>query len=213
MAAALRRWPSSSRARYVWIKWFGISWRTTTRNPPLLPPRRRNAPATTAAIASTATATTAPMTSSISSPIRYPLILPSATPPILLGYWIFLFDCIQFFFFCFLFFLFRIGRLSEVRVQLLQSLTPCASVAERNLLADTSKIVEKNNKTYKRKDDLRKTVTDGLIALGYNASLCKSKWDKSSSIPAGNSQFHFTLPSLFHFQYSNFFFLSCADWF
>ncbi|XP_057811781.1 uncharacterized protein LOC131026017 [Salvia miltiorrhiza] len=24
-----------------------------------------------------------------------------------------------------------------------------------------------------------------------NASLCKSKWDKSPSIPAGNSQFHF----------------------
>lgn len=72
----------------------------------------------------------------------------------------------------------------------LQSLTPCATVVERNLLADTSKIVEKNNKTYKRKDDLRKIVTDGLISLGYNASLCKSKWDKSSSIPAGNSQFY-----------------------
>ncbi|KAG6384341.1 hypothetical protein SASPL_155852 [Salvia splendens] len=61
----------------------------------------------------------------------------------------------------------------------LKSLTPCATLAERNLLADASKIVEKNNKTPKRKDDLRKIVTDGLISLGYNASLCKSKWDKS----------------------------------
>ncbi|KAL0388514.1 UNVERIFIED_CONTAM: hypothetical protein Sradi_2733200 [Sesamum radiatum] len=43
----------------------------------------------------------------------------------------------------------------------LKSLIPCASVAERNLLADTSKIVEKNNKTCKGKDDLRKIVTDG----------------------------------------------------
>ncbi|KAL2229981.1 uncharacterized protein LOC105171616 [Sesamum indicum] len=71
----------------------------------------------------------------------------------------------------------------------LKSLIPCASVAERNLLADTSKIVEKNNKTCKGKDDLRKIVTDGLIALGYNASLCKSKWEKSSSIPAGEYEY------------------------
>lgn len=71
----------------------------------------------------------------------------------------------------------------------LKSLTPCASVAERHLLADTSKIVEKNNKTCKRKDDLRKIVTDGLITLGYNASVCKSKWEKSSSIPAGDYEY------------------------
>ncbi|XP_057771425.1 uncharacterized protein LOC130991311 [Salvia miltiorrhiza] len=71
----------------------------------------------------------------------------------------------------------------------LRSLTPCATVAERNLLADTSKIVEKNNKTYKRKDDLRKIVTDDLISLGYNASLCKSKWDKSPSIPSGEYEY------------------------
>ena len=96
---------------------------------------------------------------------------------------------------CFPFFL--IGRESEVCVLLLQSLTPCATVAERNLLADASKIVEKNKTTCKRKDDLRKVVTDGLITLGYNASLCKSKWDKSPSIPAGNSQFHFPLFSFF----------------
>lgn len=71
----------------------------------------------------------------------------------------------------------------------LKSLIPCASVAERNLLADTSRIVEKNNKTCKRKDELRKTVTDGLIALGYNASICKSKWEKSSAIPAGEHEY------------------------
>ncbi|KAI3459441.1 hypothetical protein Pfo_016104 [Paulownia fortunei] len=71
----------------------------------------------------------------------------------------------------------------------LKSLIPCASVAERNLLADTSKIVEKNNKTCKGKDDLRKIVTDSLIVLGYNASVCKSKWEKSSSIPAGEYEY------------------------
>ena len=66
-----------------------------------------------------------------------------------------------------------------------QSLTPCASVAERNLLADTAKIVDTNNKINKSKEDLRKIVTDGLSSLAYNSSTCKSKWDKSPSYPAG----------------------------
>ena len=66
-----------------------------------------------------------------------------------------------------------------------QSLTPRASVAERNLLADTAKIVDKNNKINKSKEDLRKIVTDGLSYLGYNSSICKSKWDKSPSYVAG----------------------------
>lgn len=62
---------------------------------------------------------------------------------------------------------------------------PCASVSERNLLADTAKIVEKN-KICKRKDDVcRKIVTDGLLALGYDASICKSRWDKTPSYPTG----------------------------
>ncbi|KAL1561791.1 hypothetical protein AAHA92_04452 [Salvia divinorum] len=71
----------------------------------------------------------------------------------------------------------------------LRSLIPCASVEERNLLADTSRIVEKNNKTCKRKDELRKVVSDGLVALGYNASVCKSKWEKTSSVPAGEHEY------------------------
>ncbi|XP_052191031.1 uncharacterized protein LOC127800454 [Diospyros lotus] len=70
----------------------------------------------------------------------------------------------------------------------LMSLIPCASVAERNLLADTSKIVEKN-KACKRKDDLRKIVSDGLLLLGYDASICKSRWEKSSSYPAGEYEY------------------------
>ncbi|KAL0551124.1 hypothetical protein IC582_010206 [Cucumis melo] len=72
---------------------------------------------------------------------------------------------------------------------LLKSLILCASVAERNLLADTAKIVEKNNKIHKRKDDLRKVVTDGLSSLGYDSSICKSKWEKSPSHPAGEYEY------------------------
>ncbi|XP_042484745.1 uncharacterized protein LOC122065018 [Macadamia integrifolia] len=46
--------------------------------------------------------------------------------------------------------------------EILKSLIPCASIAERNLLADIAKIIE-NNKTCKRKDDSRKLVIDRLI--------------------------------------------------
>lgn len=71
----------------------------------------------------------------------------------------------------------------------LRSLTPCTSVAERNLLADAAKIVDKNNKINKSKEDLRKIVTDGLSSLGYDSSICKSKWDKSLSYPAGEYEY------------------------
>lgn len=73
-------------------------------------------------------------------------------------------------------------------VDTVKSLIPCSTTVERNLLADISKMVEKN-KTCKRKDDLRTIVTDGLLSLGFNASICKSKWEKTSSIPAGEYEY------------------------
>lgn len=73
-------------------------------------------------------------------------------------------------------------------LDVLKSLIPCATKVERNLLADVSKMVE-SNKTCKRKDALRKIVSDGLLALGFNASICQSKWEKSSSIPAGEYEY------------------------
>ncbi|KAK7391768.1 hypothetical protein VNO78_20189 [Psophocarpus tetragonolobus] len=71
----------------------------------------------------------------------------------------------------------------------LKSLIPCASVTERNLLADTSKILDNNSKVYKRKDDLRKIVTESLSSLGYDSSICISKWDKTASYPAGEYEY------------------------
>ncbi|KAE9612057.1 hypothetical protein Lal_00022310 [Lupinus albus] len=71
----------------------------------------------------------------------------------------------------------------------LKSLIPCASVAERNLLADTSKIVEKNSKIFKRLDELRKIVTESLSSFGYDSSICKSKWDKTLTYPAGEYEY------------------------
>lgn len=61
----------------------------------------------------------------------------------------------------------------------------CASACERNLLAEITKIIEKN-KSCKKKDELcRKIVTDELLALGYDASVCKSRWEKSPLHLAG----------------------------
>ncbi|KAK7345876.1 hypothetical protein VNO77_16489 [Canavalia gladiata] len=77
------------------------------------------------------------------------------------------------------------GEASEI----LKGLVACSGVCERNLLADTTRIVEKN-KTCKRKDSFcRKIVTDGLLALGYDASVCKSRWEKSPSYPAGEYEY------------------------
>ncbi|KAL7251646.1 hypothetical protein ACSBR1_013485 [Camellia fascicularis] len=70
----------------------------------------------------------------------------------------------------------------------LKSLIQCASVSERNLLADASTILDKN-KACKGKDDLRKIVTDGLLLLGYDSSICKSRWEKSPSYPAGEYEY------------------------
>lgn len=61
------------------------------------------------------------------------------------------------------------------------------SVEERSLLVEAARIVEKNGKVYKRKDDLIKIVADGLSSLGYDSSIRKSKWEKTSSCPAGNN--------------------------
>ncbi|CAM8911772.1 hypothetical protein QQ045_033097 [Rhodiola kirilowii] len=72
----------------------------------------------------------------------------------------------------------------------LKSLISCGSVAERNLLADASRIIEKN-KQIKRKDDLRSLVADGLSSAGYDASICKSRWDKNKTpaYPAGEYEY------------------------
>ncbi|KVH88480.1 Protein of unknown function DUF506, plant [Cynara cardunculus var. scolymus] len=57
--------------------------------------------------------------------------------------------------------------------------------SQRNLLADTSNIVEKN-KACKRKDELMKLVAEALLLIGYDASICKSRWEKSYSYPTAD---------------------------
>lgn len=75
--------------------------------------------------------------------------------------------------------------LQKVPFFLVQSLVSCPSISERNVLADITKIIEKN-RMIKRKDNfIRKMVVDGLVAVGYDASICESRWEKTPSVPAG----------------------------
>jgi uncharacterized protein (TIGR01615 family) len=67
-------------------------------------------------------------------------------------------------------------------------LIQCGSFVEKSLLVEATKIIEKN-KSVKRKDELRKIVVDELSSLGYDSSICKSKWDKTRSIPAGEYEY------------------------
>ncbi|XP_060181081.1 uncharacterized protein LOC132610744 [Lycium barbarum] len=69
--------------------------------------------------------------------------------------------------------------------EILKNLVSCPSAFERNVLVDVTKIIEKN-RMVKRKDNfVRKMVVDGLLALGYDASICESRWEKTPPTPAG----------------------------
>lgn len=74
-------------------------------------------------------------------------------------------------------------------LEILKSLVPSPTVVERNLVVDTARIVEKNRICKREDDSSRKIVTDGLLALGYDASICKSRWGKSPSYPAGEYEY------------------------
>ncbi|CAM0876867.1 unnamed protein product [Alopecurus aequalis] len=71
----------------------------------------------------------------------------------------------------------------------LKGLVQSVSVAERNLLADASRIADRCAKTCKGKAECRRAVADGLRALGYDAAVCKSRWEKTPSYPAGEHEY------------------------
>lgn len=64
----------------------------------------------------------------------------------------------------------------------------CASAAERGLLADASRIAEHQGRRVK-KAELRRAVAAGLRALGYDAAVCRSRWDRAPSRPAGEHEY------------------------
>eukprot|EP01018_Ginkgo_biloba_P021948 Gb_40428 [translate_table: standard] len=82
--------------------------------------------------------------------------------------------------------------------EILKSLIPCVSLWERNLLADTSKFVEavnlEANTTCKDKEEcsngcLRRAIMNRLRTSGYNAAICKSRWDHACGYPAGEHEY------------------------
>jgi hypothetical protein len=81
-----------------------------------------------------------------------------------------------------------------------QGLVQSTSVAEQNLLADASRIAERCGKTCKGKAECHRAVADGLRALGYDATVCKSRWEMTPSYPAGIYSFspRLTSPRLSH---------------
>ncbi|GAA0175357.1 hypothetical protein LIER_41902 [Lithospermum erythrorhizon] len=81
------------------------------------------------------------------------------------------------------------NHLSADACENLKSLVPCQSVVERNLLADIARIVDQMKITKQKDDVCLNIVMDGLLALGYNASICKSHWEKSSTCPAGEYEY------------------------
>ncbi|CAM0905521.1 unnamed protein product [Alopecurus aequalis] len=74
-------------------------------------------------------------------------------------------------------------------LEALKGLVQSATVAERNLLANASRIAERCRKGGKKKADVRRAVSDGLRALGHDAGVCKSRWDKTPSFPAGEHDY------------------------
>ncbi|KAL6894252.1 hypothetical protein ACP4OV_008350 [Aristida adscensionis] len=74
-------------------------------------------------------------------------------------------------------------------LEALKGLVQSASVAERNLLADASRLAERCGKSCKAKAECRRAVADGLRALGYDAAVCTSRWEKTPSYPAGEHEY------------------------
>lgn len=79
----------------------------------------------------------------------------------------------------------------------------CATPCERNLLADTARIVEKQKMSKRKDESVLKIVSDGLSALGYDASVCKSRWEKSASFPAGTASRFRSILSQYWFSFSH----------
>ncbi|KAH0633785.1 hypothetical protein KY284_036571 [Solanum tuberosum] len=69
--------------------------------------------------------------------------------------------------------------------EILKSLVSCPSLLERNVLAEITKIIEKNRMVKRKANFIRKMVVDGLLAMEYDASICESRWEKTPSTPAG----------------------------
>ncbi|RCV43036.1 hypothetical protein SETIT_9G263700v2 [Setaria italica] len=67
----------------------------------------------------------------------------------------------------------------------IKGLVHCATLRERNLLADVCAHLERHRAAGARRRDLLRLVAASLRAAGHDAAVCVSRWDKSPSHPAG----------------------------
>ncbi|KAF8667782.1 hypothetical protein HU200_052593 [Digitaria exilis] len=67
----------------------------------------------------------------------------------------------------------------------IKGLVQCASLRDRNLLADVSTLVERHRASGARKRDLLRLLAESLRAAGHDAAVCLSRWEKTSSHLAG----------------------------
>jgi len=67
----------------------------------------------------------------------------------------------------------------------IKGLVHCATLRERNLLADVCAHLERHRAAGARRRDLLRLVAASLLATGHDAAVCVSRWDKSASHPAG----------------------------
>ncbi|XP_066341754.1 uncharacterized protein [Miscanthus floridulus] len=67
----------------------------------------------------------------------------------------------------------------------IKGLVHCATLRERNLLADVCAHLERHRAAGARRRDLLRLVASSLRAAGHDAAVCVSRWDKSPSHPAG----------------------------
>ncbi|BAF26524.1 uncharacterized protein [Oryza sativa Japonica Group] len=67
----------------------------------------------------------------------------------------------------------------------IKGLVHCATLRERNLLADVCGHVERHRAGGARRRELLGLVAASLRAAGHDAAVCVSRWDKSPTHPAG----------------------------
>ncbi|CAN6283230.1 unnamed protein product [Urochloa humidicola] len=67
----------------------------------------------------------------------------------------------------------------------IKGLVHCATLRERNLLADVCAHLERHRAAGARRRDLLRLVAASLRAAGRDAAVCVSRWDKSASHPSG----------------------------
>ncbi|KAL6883434.1 hypothetical protein ACP4OV_010848 [Aristida adscensionis] len=67
----------------------------------------------------------------------------------------------------------------------IKGLVHCATLRERNLLADACAHLERHRAAGARRRELLRLVAASLRAAGHDAAVCVSRWDKSPSHPAG----------------------------